>query len=233
MTSGIAPKGQEGDATVSRDKVHEKSIETIEAELGTSLTEGLTKAKAKELFLSCGPNELEKPPRISLLTLFLVQLNSVIMYLLLAAVVASAVIKATGDKADEFLSYVDSIAILTIVLINATIAAVTENNANDALEKLSSLQALDCTVIRDGEDCTVPTRDLVPGDIVKMETGDVVPADLRVIEVPTPPRPTLPSMPTRQSPRARRTARGIRRGCALGVPRGAHSAFPCRWRDGS
>jgi magnesium-transporting ATPase (P-type) len=68
------------------------------------------------------PNELEKPPRISLLTLFLIQLNSVIMYLMMGAVIASAAIRATGPDKAKFLSYVDSIAITIIVLINATIA---------------------------------------------------------------------------------------------------------------
>eukprot|EP01046_Picozoa_sp_COSAG06_P055962 COSAG06_NODE_10445_length_1679_cov_1.204301_1_plen_209_part_10 len=142
---------------------------------------GLSTAEAAKRLLEDGPNELEKPPRISLFTLFIIQLNSVIMYLLMAAVVASAAIKATGDKADDILSYIDSIAIFIIVLINATIAAVTENNANDALEALSSLQSPMCTVVRGGEESQVESRDLVRGDIVKLGTGDVVPADVRVI----------------------------------------------------
>ena len=114
--------------------------------------------------------------------LFVIQLNSVIMYLLIAAVIASAAIKATGDDKDKFLSYIDSIAIMIIVLINATIAAVTENNANDALEALSSLQSPISTVIRGGEEVQVESKDLVRGDIVKLGTGDVVPADVRCVK---------------------------------------------------
>jgi len=162
--------------------VHELEKEELLEKLATNAKEGLTTAQVKELFIKFGPNELEKPPRISLFMLFIVQLNPVIMYLLMAAVVASAAIKATGDKKDEFLSYVDSIAILIIVLINATIAAVTENNANDALEALSNLQSPKCTIIRDGKEDSIESRDLVPGDIVKLGTGDVVPADVRCIE---------------------------------------------------
>ena len=71
---------------------------------------------------------------------------------------------------------------MIIVLINATIAAVTENNANDALEALSSLQSPQCTVVRDGNKVNVESRDLVPGDIVCLSTGDVVPADVRCIK---------------------------------------------------
>ena len=81
-----------------------------------------------------------------------------------AAVVASAAIRATSDDWDKFLSYVDSIAITIIVLINASIAAVTENNANDALAALSSLQTPESIVIRDGKECTIKSREMVPGE---------------------------------------------------------------------
>ena len=163
-------------------KIHEKPIEDVIAEFQTNAETGLSAAEAAKRLEEDGPNELEKPPRVSLLVLFLIQLNSVIMYLLMAAVVASAAIKATGDDKDKFLSYVDSIAITIIILINATIAAVTENSANDALEALSSLQSPMCTVIRDGEEVSIESKNMVRGDIVKLGTGDVVPADCRCIK---------------------------------------------------
>ena len=163
-------------------KIHEKPIEDVIAEFQTNAETGLSAAEAAKRLEEDGPNELEKPPRVSLLVLFLIQLNSVIMYLLMAAVVASAAIKATGDDKDKFLSYVDSIAISIIILINATIAAVTENNANDALEALSSLQSPMCTVIRDGEEVSIESKNMVRGDVVKLGTGDVVPADCRCIK---------------------------------------------------
>ena len=163
-------------------KIHEKAIEDVVAEFQTDPEKGLSSAEAAKRLEEDGPNELEKPPRVSLLMLFIIQLNSVIMYLLMGAVVASAAIKATGDDKDKFLSYIDSIAITIIVLINATIAAVTENSANDALEALSSLQSPISTAIRDGQECQVESRDLVRGDIVKLGTGDVVPADVRCVK---------------------------------------------------
>lgn len=163
-------------------KIHDKPIEDVIAELTTDMENGLSKDEAASRFARDGPNELEKPPRISLFMLFVVQLNSVIMYLLLSAVVASAVIKATGDDKDKVISYVDSIAILIIVFINATIAAVTENNANDALEALSNLQSPMTNVVRGGETISIESRELVIGDIVQLGTGDVVPADVRCIK---------------------------------------------------
>ena len=163
-------------------KIHEKTIEDVIAEFQSDGEKGLSPEEAAKRLEEDGPNELEKPPRISLFMLFIIQLNSVIMYLLIAAVVASAAIKATGDDKDKFISYIDSIAIMIIVLINATIAAVTENNANDALEALSSLQSPISTVIRGGEEVQVDSSDLVRGDIVKLGTGDVVPADVRCVK---------------------------------------------------
>ena len=151
--------GEDGDL-----KIHEKSIDTVAKELQTDLAKGISSAEAAARFEKYGPNELEQPPRISLLMLFIIQLNSVIMYLLMAAVVASAAIRATGSERDQFISYVDSIAITIIVLINATIAAVTENNANDALAALSSLQTPESIVIRDGQEVQIKSREMVPGE---------------------------------------------------------------------
>ena len=180
---GSAVNLTEEDVSVSSPlKIHEKPIEDIIAEFQSHAENGISQAEAEKRLEEDGPNELEKPPRISLLMLFIIQLNSVIMYLLIGAVIASAAIKATGDDKDKFLSYIDSIAIMIIVLINATIAAVTENSANDALEALSSLQSPISTVIRDGEEVQVESRELVRGDIVKLGTGDVVPADVRCVK---------------------------------------------------
>jgi len=75
--------------------------------------------------------------------------------------------RATGDDRDKFISYVDSIAITIIVLINATIAAVTENNANDALAALSSLQTPESTVIRDGNEVQIKSREMVVGELIQ------------------------------------------------------------------
>jgi magnesium-transporting ATPase (P-type) len=172
----MARAGDEG------PKIHELPIEDVITDLGTDGENGISKEEAAKRLEEDGPNELESPPRLSLFVLFLLQLNSVIMYLLMMAVVASAAIKATGDDSGNILSYVDSIAITIIILINATIAAVTENNANDALEALSSLQSPMSTVIRGGEEVQIESRDMVRGDLVKLGTGDVVPADVRLVK---------------------------------------------------
>eukprot|EP00606_Chrysophyceae_sp_TOSAG23-5_P000404 GSChrysophyteH2.ASY1.ANO1.399.1 assembled CDS len=149
--------------------IHDKPIDDVIEMFNSDMEKGLTASAAKARLEIDGLNELESPPKISFAMLFFVQLTSVIMYLLMAAVVASAI-----------LSYIDSIAITIIVLINATMAAVSESSANDALDALSSLQSPISNAIRDGEEVQVESKYLVVGDIVKLGTGDVVPADVRV-----------------------------------------------------
>ena len=96
---GSAVNLTEEDVSVSSPlKIHEKPIEDVIAEFQSHAENGISQAEAEKRLEEDGPNELEKPPRISLLMLFIIQLNSVIMYLLIGAVIASAAIKATGAE---------------------------------------------------------------------------------------------------------------------------------------
>ena len=183
---------------------HERPLEMVLAEVDSDGASGLTSAEAAQRLLDDGPNELEKPPRVSLLMLFILQLTQIIIVLLLSACAASAAINAAA-KRTSVLDYIDSIAILMIVLLNAIIAAVTEvrglrvyvpdnsahlvalpprsqNAANGALEALDSLSAAESACIRDGKEMMVPSAQLVKGDIILIKTGDVIPADARLIE---------------------------------------------------
>merc|ERR1719424_662117 len=86
-----------------------------------------------------GLNELEKPSPPTLLMLFVMQMTNIIMVLLTVSAFASLAIAAAGDDRDEWISYVEGTAIMGIVILNAMIAAVTENAANSALAALASL----------------------------------------------------------------------------------------------
>jgi len=145
-------------------------------------TNGLTQQGAEEKLKEIGLNQLEKPPRPTLLALFIAQLVGFIIILLIIAAVASIIVNATGSKKDDVLSYTTGMAIFVIVLLNAGIAAYTENQAGGALEALEKMSQPYINVMRDGKDQPVETTKLVPGDIVLLETGDVIPADLRLIE---------------------------------------------------
>ncbi|MEZ4755323.1 MAG: cation-translocating P-type ATPase [Flavobacteriales bacterium] len=129
----------------------------------------LTEAHAEERLREHGPNELEGKRRRTVLGLLLAQFKDMMIIVLLAA---AAVAGAVGDLTD-------SIIILTIVLVNAVIGVVQEFRAEKALEALQRMAAPQATVRRGGVLRTVPARELVPGDVVLLEAGMVVPADLR------------------------------------------------------
>jgi len=157
-------------------------LDQLASTLNTNLQNGLNQPKADELLSQYGANELHKTPKPSLLMLFLVQLTNVIIVLLIAAAVASILVNATGTKNDQPLSYIEGFAIFLIVIINAGIAAVTENSANDALEKLSKMSSPCARVVRDGKEIELKSASIVPGDVVLLDVGDIVPADVRLLE---------------------------------------------------
>jgi len=163
-------------------EVHEAPIALLAADLDSDKDRGMSNADAAKRLVEDGPNELDQPPRITLCILFLIQLTQFIIVLLIGAAVASAVINVFSGRGSDVLAYVDSIAIFIIVFLNALLAAMTENAANGALDALSALSSPISTVIREGEEQEVPSSSIVRGDVVVLTTGDVVPADARVIE---------------------------------------------------
>merc|ERR1719409_1696033 len=105
--------------------------------------------------------------------------------LLSVSAVASIIVNASGSRANEAISYVEGIAIFVIVILNAGIAAWTENSANSALAALAKMSQPTSSVVRDGKLVENPLLDstaIVRGDIVLLQVGDVVPADIRLME---------------------------------------------------
>ena len=176
--------GKQG-SSAQQDKQAEDAVtpmDSLAKQYKTDLQKGLTTKLAAEILERDGLNELEKPPKPTLLLLFLMQLTSFIIVLLMVSAVASVLVNATGPKAADPLSYTTGIAIGLIVLINAGIAAWTESKAGDALEALSKMTQANIYVLRDGKEVQVAVPTVVAGDIVVLGTGDVVPADLRLFE---------------------------------------------------
>ena len=130
---------------------------------------GLSEGEAGERLLGVGLNELKGRPKRTLFNLVLAQFKDLMIVVLLAAAVVAG---AVGDLTDTFI-------ILTIVAVNAAIGVVQEFRAEKALEALRRMAAPQATVRRGGVMRTVPARELVPGDVVLLEAGQVVPADLR------------------------------------------------------
>jgi Ca2+-transporting ATPase len=133
---------------------------------------GLTSEEARRRLETFGRNELREAPRPGFWHMLWEQLNSFVVILLIAASVVSSLL---GD-------YVEAAAILAIVVLNAILGIFQERRAEEALAALQKLAAPDAQVMRDGRKQVVTAPELVPGDIVYLEAGNFVPADLRLLE---------------------------------------------------
>jgi Ca2+-transporting ATPase len=144
--------------------------------LGTN-TDGLSEEEAKRRLQEHGPNRLHEHPPKSLLILFLEQFKSILVVILLTAAGVSAYLAiAEGEP------LTDTYVILVILILNAVLGFVQEYRAEKAVEALKKLINPRSIVVRRGEERSIDSSLLVPGDILKLEAGDRVPADLRVIE---------------------------------------------------
>lgn len=150
--------------------------EACEKALDTSAQKGLSPREAEKRQREYGRNELEKPKRKSLLRRFLAQFSDFMIIILLIAAGISFVTSYFQHDSD----YIDSIIILFIVVLNAVIGLVQENRAEKAIEALQKLSSPRAHVVRGGARLVVDAAELVPGDLVVLTTGDLVPADLRL-----------------------------------------------------
>jgi Ca2+-transporting ATPase len=143
----------------------------------TSETAGLSSDEAARRINEYGYNQLTAKKKKSFFRMFIAQFRSFMIIILLIAAVISGVV---GVMEGEGL--LDTFVIMGILIVNAFVGAFQERKAESSLEALKNLSAPNTKVLRDGVIDEIPTRDLVPGDIVIIETGAVIPADLRLVE---------------------------------------------------
>ena len=154
-----------------------KNVEDVEKELKTNLEKGLNDEEVKTRQEKYGLNELKTKKKKSLIQKFLEQFKDFsIIVLIIAAIVSGAVGIAEGN------GITDTIIILIVVIVNAIIGVTQEAKAEKSLEALQKLTDHASKVIRNGNVQVIPAKELVPGDIVLLDTGDYIPADLRIIE---------------------------------------------------
>ena len=149
----------------------QETVRQLDAQLATGLTQAAVQLRLREH----GENALPEPRRTPLWRMFLSQFLDFIVLLLIAAALISF---ALGDT-------LEGAAILAIVAINAVIGLVQEQRADAAIEQLKRLAAPSAQVLRDGAHATIASRELTPGDIVFLETGNYVPADIQLAEATT------------------------------------------------
>lgn len=141
---------------------------------------GISREEARRRLKTYGPNELQEVKRRSPLRILLSQFLSLLVLILILAAVISAAIGFLNNSSEEL---IDALVITIIVILNAVFGFVQEFKAEKSIEALRALTAPQATVIREGEKRSIPSADIVPGDLVLLEAGDKIPADARLVEV--------------------------------------------------
>ncbi|RUT45296.1 cation-translocating P-type ATPase [Paenibacillus anaericanus] len=149
-----------------------KSQEQVLQELKVNAATGLTTEEAKSRLEQYGPNKLEGKPKKSMILLFFAQLKDMLIYVLLGAAVVTLII---GE-------FIDALIILAVVILNAVIGVIQENKAEKSIEALQQMTTPKALVRRDGEVKEIGSEDVVPGDIVILDAGRFISADLRLLE---------------------------------------------------
>ena len=153
------------------------NIHEIERKFRTNIEKGLTKEEALNRQKEYGENKLEEQKKESLFVRFLKQFNDFMIIILIIAAIVSALVSYWQGEND----YIDSIIIISIVVLNAVMGVLQEAKAEKSLEALKSMSAPMAKVRRNGRVVSIRGTEIVPGDVVLLEAGNFVPADCRLI----------------------------------------------------
>ena len=158
---------------------HSKTREEVLKELQTEIENGLSSSVAEKRLSEHGENKLKEKKKKTMLSRFLDQFKDVmIIILLIAAVVSFSIICFEKNWGELF----EPALILLIVILNAVMGVMQESKAEKALDALKNMTAPHARVIRDGKEAVIDASLLVPGDIIKLEAGDFIPADARLLQ---------------------------------------------------
>ncbi len=162
----------EKEEKIKKTAWHSLTVQDVLNALDVDLAKGLTTKEAEARLAEYGPNELAERPRPGFWQLLLGQFNNFIIIILIVAALISLLL---GEE-------IEAGAIIAIVLLNAVLGVIQESKAEEALAALKKMAAPEALVLRDGHRVTIPARELVPGDVVFLEAGNYVPADLRLTQ---------------------------------------------------
>src|SRR5690606_18366424 len=151
---------------------HSTSLDQVQKQLEVELVTGLSDQEARKRLEKQGRNKIEGRRRKPIWRLFLEQFQDVLIYILLGAIVVTSLM---GE-------YIDAIVILIVILVNATLGVIQEVKAGNAIEALSQLTSPKAVVRRNGKVKEIDSEEIVPGDVVLLEAGVQVPADIRLGE---------------------------------------------------
>ncbi|MDY4818868.1 MAG: cation-translocating P-type ATPase [Bacilli bacterium] len=165
----------------------QKTSNEVIASLNSDAEKGLSSVEAKARLEKYGPNKLQEKKKKSWIRIFFEQMNNPMIFVLFAAiaVMIGVSIYETVKEGFDFLGvgdWPDIVIVLAVILLNSVIGTIQEVKAQTSLEALKKLSSPESLVIRDGKRIKVKSFELVPGDIVVLEEGDTIGADLRLIE---------------------------------------------------
>jgi len=163
--------------------IESKEVEEVCKVLDVNLEKGLSEKQVEERRNIYGWNELKKEDSTPLYELILAQFDDVLVKILLLAAVVSFLLAFFDDQDEDDAAYIEPIVILAILILNAFVGVWQESNAEAALEALKDLQPEVAQCLRSGVTVTIPSRDLVPGDVVVLRAGDKSPADIRITSI--------------------------------------------------
>jgi magnesium-transporting ATPase (P-type) len=152
---------------------HAVAADQAIAQLNTDPAQGLSAGEASRRLSQYGPNRLPEGRQQGPLMRFLAQLNNILVYVLLAAGFVKLMVGL----------WLDAAVILGVVIINALLGFIQEGKAEKALDSIRNMLSAEARTVRGGNTRLIPAEELVPGDVVLLESGDRVPADLRLVEV--------------------------------------------------
>jgi magnesium-transporting ATPase (P-type) len=152
---------------------HAMPVDEVVQRLDSNPTTGLDGAEAAGRFATLGPNRLPEGGKQGPFTRFLLQFNNILVYVLLAAGFVKLMVGL----------WLDAAIILGVVVVNGLLGFVQEGKAEKALDSIRNMLSADARALRGGETRLIPAEELVPGDVVLLESGDKIPADLRLVDV--------------------------------------------------
>lgn len=159
-------------AEISEDKFYKWEINELKDKFETDLTQGLKLSNLNTLYEKYGYNELPKVKK----SLWKIYLAPIFNFLIVILIVSGILVLILGSPSSTYITF-------TVVILNSFTVIIQQYRARKALESLQRIAALKANVMRDGIQFEVPTREVLPGDIILVDQGDKIPADARLIEV--------------------------------------------------